>query len=170
MDSATDKSSWDKLFTGTVAVVGLVGSIVGISVGVLPILQGRHPVTGLWTLTTQTENSTEDSFKGMELTYTVNFTSDGGHITGTGEKLGQKLAGQSYMPYEPKARTPINIRGSFGFSGDSLDAVFTEAGEKRPTSGHLALKWDRKSKSWLGTFDSEAATSTGDASLSLSSE
>lgn len=169
MDSVTtNKFSWGKLATGTVAIVGLVGSVVGIASGVLPGFEARHAPRGTWTLMTQTEHSTENNFKGMELKYSLNLTCNGTHITGKGEKLGEQLAGKGYTPYAGKARTPIYIDGSV--DGNSLDALFTESGEIRKTSGHLALKWDGKSKSWFGTFDSEAATSSGTASLSSSTD
>lgn len=99
MDSVTtNKFSWGKLAAGIVTLVGLVGSMVGIASGVLPGLAARHAPKGTWKLTTQTENSTKNDFKGMELIYTLNLTCDGTHLKGSGEKLGEQLAGRSYTP------------------------------------------------------------------------
>lgn len=158
------KLTFRKIIAGTLTLLGLVGTVVSIATGVIPVLPGRHKVDGTWTLKTQTENSTENKYKGMELTYTVNLNREGTHITGKGHKQGEKLAGGTYTPYEGKARTSIDIDGSLDLDGDSLNAVFTEEGERRQTSGHLELNWN--GKSWAGTFNSEAAASSGTASLS----
>lgn len=166
--ASTKKFTWGKVAAGTITVIGLVGSIVGIATGMIPILPDLHKVDGTWTLKTQTENSTENKYRGMELTYTVNLNHDGTHVTGKGHKQGEKLAGLTYTPYEGKAHTPIDIDGSLDRDGDSLNAVFTEEGEKRSTSGCLELSWNGKSKSWVGTFKSEAAESRGTALLSPS--
>ena len=164
--ASTNKFSWKKVFAGAVAVLGLMGTVVGIATGVIPWFQDRHNVDGTWTLKTVTQKTTDTKFKNMELTYTINLTHDGTHVSGRGTKLGEKLADETYTEYEGKARTPIEIDGNLDGDGDLLHAVVTEEGVKRASAGSLELNWN--GKSWVGTFQSDAATSSGTALLSRS--
>ena len=150
-------------FAGFVTFVGLVGGIFGIITGSIPFLSARHNVDGAWTLKTHTDTTTETKFKGMELTYTVNFTHDGTHITGKGFKLGEQIAGGSFVKYAPADQTPISVDGNV--DGNALSAIFTEMGKDRHTSGQLKAAWQSKTSSWAGTFSSEAAASAGTTSL-----
>lgn len=158
----TRKFSFGKVAGATSLLLGLLASIVGIAAAVIPWYKERHNINGTWTLKTLTDKSTETSFRSMELTYTVILTHDGTHVSGKGNKLGEKLGGGTYTPYEGKARTTIELDGSL--DGDLLDVVITEDGLRRTTTGNLKLK--RDGKSWVGTFYSDAATSSGTATLS----
>ena len=103
MDEAVkgNKFSWGAITGGLVTLITLVGGVIGIWTGVIPILQARNKIDGVWTLKTQTKITTYKKFEGMELTYTVNLNQDGTHITGKGEKVGEKMIGESYVAYEP---------------------------------------------------------------------
>ena len=84
------KFAWGKVFAAAVTVLGLVGSIVGIATGMIPFVQGRHPIKGTWTLQTQTEKTTETRFRGMELVYrdtSWERSWQGGHSRHTRERL-----------------------------------------------------------------------------------
>ncbi len=149
------------IIAGLVTLTTIVGGVVAIATWGVPLWQARRNVVGSWTLKTHTISSTDTSYKGMELTYTVNFLQEGSTIHGTGYKLGQQLAGGEYTAYPPTAQTPIRLEATL--DGDSLTANFTEIGAIRSTSGQF--QWQCKGESWAGTFSAEAAESSGTTSL-----
>ena len=156
--ASTKKFTWGKILAvlGTVLGGGLVGTIFTLSGGVLhgdAIL--RDAVKGAWTLKTTGD---------MELTYTVSLTPNARQFTGKGLKLGEKWAGGTYTDCKGTACTAFDINGSLDVDGDSLEAWFTEEGERSATQLHLV--WKPEKSQWVGTFTSETATSRGPATSS----
>jgi hypothetical protein len=48
--ASSKKFSWEVLIGGLVALATLVGGVLGIVIGIIPILQARHGIDGTWTL------------------------------------------------------------------------------------------------------------------------
>lgn len=153
------KLNWKTVLGGLAAVVAFVGSVVSI----LQWWHDRphHKVAGEWTMTTQTLQSDLSAYRGMTLTYSIVIEQDGKSLTGKGEKLGEQLQNQPYREYEPKDRVPVELVGSL--NGDAIQAMITEHGKIRETTGNF--NWKLQSGSWQGTFESEAANSKGNTFL-----
>ena len=111
---------------------------------------------GWWTMTTEVAESSVARFEGLELGYRIHLQQDGDRVSGTGEKWSEEGARL------PRARrTPITLSGTV--EGDRLRLVFTERGARRESSGTLTLR--RQGRGLVGTFRSDAASSSGGATL-----
>jgi hypothetical protein len=150
--------TWGGFLGGIVAIVTLVGGMLGIKQ-----YYDQNPpyhITGTWIIENKIEQTSYSPFKNLQLTYTVQFTQNGPSLTGSGEKTmeaGHEIAGH--------AHTPIQITGNF--AGDSIDASYAEDGVKRQSHGEFHWKL-AKGGSWVGTFHSTAADSAGSSVLRAS--
>ena len=152
------KFKWGKVLVGAGTIFGVVCSISAWVQHGDAIL--RDAAEGAWTL-----KITETTYRDMEFTYTVSLTPNGTQVTGKGLKLGEKsLVAGIYTDCKGKVCTPFDIAGSLDRDGDSLEAWFTDEGERSATQLHLV--WKPEKSQWVGTFTSEAATSSGPATSS----
>ena len=155
VEARKDKSSLIEMITKIGAVVSLIGGVIGLAVW---LLGGLHPrVAGQWIVEDQTAATSYAPFKGVTATYDIFLTQTGTTLTGSGNKM--REGGKSLPTRE---RTPIKISGDIGFT--SIDATFTERGTLRQSTGafHWRRKWDG---SWVGTFESDVANSSGPSSI-----
>jgi hypothetical protein len=150
------KFSWGALVGTVVTLVTLIG-------GILAIVQYYqqnpiHVVTGKWTITDKTEQTSYSPYKNLQVTYTVTMTQSGNELTGSGTKTTE-----SGHPLTGKEHTPIEIKGEM--DGGSIVASFTEQGADRQALG--GFTWNLASDGkWVGTFYSDAANSSGTSTLS----
>ncbi len=150
------KIRWASLVGAAVTLVTLVGG--AIAIGQYVQQTAIRDITGTWTITDKTGQTSYSPYKNLEVTYTVTITQSGSDFKGSGTKTtedGRALVG--------KAHTPIRITGEL--KGNSIVASFTEGGIERQSAGgfNWKLAGDRK---WEGTFYSDAANSSGSSSLS----
>jgi hypothetical protein len=154
--AATDKRiSWQALIGGAVTLVTLVGGGIGIA---QYYQQEKIPdLTGTWTITNKTAQTSYSAYRNLEVTYTVTVTQSGSDFTGAGTKTtesGHQLSG--------KAHTPIRIKGTI--QSHQIVASYTEQGIERQSSGGFSWKLAGDQK-WVGTFYSDAANSSGASTL-----
>ncbi len=137
------------------AAVSLIGGLIGL---IAIIWVAIHPrVPGHWILTNQTEVTTDPKYKGVVVTYDIFLMQNGTTLTGSGERITE-----SGTSLPTGARTHVDISGSVGLT--SIDAMFQEHGTLRLSTGalYLARKTDG---SWVGTFESDVADSSGSSSI-----
>ena len=157
MDIATtDKRiSWQALIGGVVTLVTVVGGGIGIA---QYYQQERIPdLTGTWTITNKTAQTSYSAYRNLEVTYTVTVTQSGSNFSGAVTKTtesGHQLSG--------KAHTPIRIQGTV--QNHQIVASYTEQGIERQSSGGFSWKLTGDQK-WVGTFYSDAANSSGASTL-----
>jgi hypothetical protein len=147
------------------AFIGGLVTLVTLTGGVLAIKQyiDQNPVdiNGMWVVEDWTENSSDSRYKNMKLTYTAVFVQNGNSFTGTGEKTGEQDAGESLRELVGTERTRISIKGSI--TGNSIHANVVEYGKERKSDGEF--EWQFKNGTWVGTFSSMAADSSGSSTL-----
>ena len=98
------KRGWGTLMGAAVTVVTLVGGALGIVQYLMA--NPTHDLTGKWTITAKTEQTSYSPYRNMEVTYVVTLTQDGTDLTGSGYK-----STESGHPLFGKAQTPIEIKG-----------------------------------------------------------
>jgi len=138
------------------AAVALIGGLIGL----IAIIWGPiHPqVAGHWTLENRIIKSTDSAYIGKTVTYDIVLTQSGTSLIGSGTRM----AVSGGPPLSTKARTHIEITsGSVTFT--SIDATFQEQGTERLSTGSLHLQ--KMDGSWVGTFESDAASSSGPSSI-----
>lgn len=110
-------------------------------------------LSGVWTLATEVENSSYNSYEGLQLEYRVRLQQQGALLTGIGEKVREngRATGGS-------ARTPLAVQGSI--NGNRVTLTFTEAGTRRTSEGRFML-YVAEDGVLRGRFASDAAQSSG---------
>jgi len=124
-------------------------------------------LTGIWEMNSLIQEASLDTFVNMELKYLVFIVDADGHITGTGEKIGEKLSDRQYHEYEKKERTSINIDGFFEkrfLLQNKLFIILIEYGKRRETRTSLQLHVVNNHQ-LTGTMISTAANSCGTVTL-----
>lgn len=112
-----------------------------------------------------TRQSTLDRYVGMEVCYEGTLRQDGVRLVGEGRK-----ASENGVPLRGGARRPIRVEG-FVYGDYSVRFNYTVEGTRRLARGSADLGGDTMSSSgeglgWpAGTFQSDAANSSGDAFL-----
>ena len=112
-------------------------------------------LSGGWTMTNQVQKSGRRAFQGLQLVYELELQQDGANISGTGRKIsenGRALRGA--------ARTPITLSGTV--DGDRVHFTFREKGRRRESGGSFQFELGDDG-ALRGTFESDAATSSGES-------
>ena len=114
-------------------------------------------LTGQWKVINVVEKTSYRSFTNVEIGFRLFINQTGREFTAKGEKVSEN--GQ-ILP--ATARTPIHLSGSI--DGDRVEAVFTEEGVRRKTSGRFVWRIENAYE-LAGTFVSSAARSRGTSAV-----
>jgi hypothetical protein len=121
-------------------------------------------LTGEWEITTVVKTTSFNNYKDMELCHIVHLLQKDNSITGSGEKIREKLSNGDAKEYIGKERTKLRITGHYKkrfFDEDEIILNVIEEGERREsrTTYSLTIKSD---DFIVGNFSSTAANSKGD--------
>ena len=119
-------------------------------------------ISGEWTFTTVTKNTSYNPYHEMRLTYKAVIFCEGLSITGTAEKIHEKTLEQE-ISYTGENRVRGDISGSIEkryFSKDRIRIHIIEYGEKRKSTGYHNLVVEEPNL-MVGKFFSTAADSKG---------
>lgn len=111
-------------------------------------------LSGKWSVVNTVEQTSYAAYKNMKVGFNVSINQTGRDFTGTGEKISEN--GRS-LP--ATSRTPIVVKGTI--EGDKVEATFSENGAVRTTNGRFVWRIDKSSGGLTGTFNSNAARSSG---------
>jgi hypothetical protein len=119
-------------------------------------------MSGLWRFELTTQETSYNPYRGMKLTYLVLLSQEGPALHGSGEKVGEDVAGV-VRTYTGADRSRIEIRGYITkryFGSSSVVLHYREVSPSRESSSMhtLAIESDR---SMSGSFDSTIANSAG---------
>ena len=143
LEDRTSKS-WTRLvdMTSTIgnqAVQALVTTIV-LSIGFMAFNDFIAPIpdlTGRWKFTVVYEETANNRFQGLAVTYQVVWIQDGFKLSGHGEKLSDRGPKQDPVDYVGDQRANIELTGRITrryFSPDVLVLKYEEVGVKRESS------------------------------------
>ena len=111
-------------------------------------------LSGWWQVTNTIQSTNYPAYRGLRLTYRVQFEQDGDRITGRGQKWAEDGS-----PVSAGARSPISVFGKI--SGHKVILQFTERGAKRSTNGNFSWILTPDGGSLHGSFESTAADTSG---------
>jgi hypothetical protein len=145
--------------------VGWISGLVGIIAGIIAIWQyieskSVQNVSGSWTIRTKVLNSSLKRYHGLTLGYKVFVHQDGMNLTCSGEKCWEN---EGEIPFS--RRTPIELQGTI--DGGTLKLRVIEKGQRRPTTGFITCSFSSADNKFIGTFESTAANSSGEAEIYL---
>jgi len=121
-------------------------------------------LSGSWELKFEVKKSSLKRFEegSLQYKYRISLVQEGNNITGKGEKFWEMISGkESY--YGRNAKTPIEIDGVS--EAGNLKATIREQGTRRVTNGSIDLSTMTSEDSLSGTFYTQAANSSGTASM-----
>jgi hypothetical protein len=111
-------------------------------------------LNGNWKVINTVEQTSYEPYKNLKVGFDLAINQSGNEFTGKGQKVSEN--GQS-LP--ATSRTPILVKGSI--DGDKVEAVFSETGAVRKTSGRFVWRIDKANGGLNGTFVSTAARTSG---------
>ena len=115
----------------------------------------RGALSGSWVLTSRIEQSNLAEFHDLTLSFRLQLTQDGNHVSGQGLKWTE-----NGRQVPTRGRTPITVKGTI--EGNKVVLVFTERGTRRTSHGRLELQLTDDGV-LDGRFSSGAAESSGHA-------
>jgi 1A family penicillin-binding protein len=117
---------------------------------------GAPDLSGSWALTTLIRSTAVPEFRGMRLGYYLELEQRGRRVVGRGRKLSE-----NGRPITGPARTDIELDGNV--QGSEVTLAFREQGARRASGGTFRFSVSPDSRGLGGTFDSDAADSSGSA-------
>lgn len=145
-----------RTLTAIAAIAGIAGGVAG----VLRYLDSHAPIeiTGRHRVDDRIDETTKESFKGLQLGYDVSFAQTGRALHGVGEKAWERGS-----PLSGSRRTPIELDCAIG--SEFIDCTFVSEGTRRKTTG--TYRWKLADELPLqGSFTSTAAAASGPSVLS----
>jgi penicillin-binding protein 1A len=117
---------------------------------------GAPDLNGSWALTTQIRSTAVPEYRGLRLGYELELEQRGGRVVGRGRKLSE-----NGRPIAGAARTAIELDGRV--HGNEVTLAFREQGTRRTSGGTFRFSVSPDSRGLGGTFDSDAADTSGSA-------
>jgi 1A family penicillin-binding protein len=117
---------------------------------------GAPDLSGSWALITQIRSTAVPEYRGLRLGYELELEQRGGRLVGRGRKLSE-----NGRPIAGAARTAIELDGSV--QGNEVTLAFREQGTRRSSGGTFRFSVSPDSRGLGGTFDSDAADTSGSA-------
>ena len=111
-------------------------------------------VTGWWHIVDEVKSTNYEPFRGMRLEYRVLLRQEGAWLLGEGRKVREH--GQ---PLPPSRQTEIAIAGTV--DAGRVTATLIEKGGRRESRGRFAWTLTDDGRRLRGTFESDAAGSSG---------
>ena len=161
--------TWPRKIRDSTLVNQIIGSVVTtlvLSAGFMFFNDYIAPppdLSGRWKFTVTYDNTDLPRYEGLQVTYQVLLIQDGLELSGSGEKLSDRGAGQPLRDYKGEDRGHIQIVGGIKrnyFSRDAVVLHYREEGQSRESSTlHQLVEYGRESMS--GRFSTTIANTSG---------
>lgn len=143
----------------------LSGVLVGAILAVSALWRARVPnFSGVWTLTTTTQESAWNKYKELQTTYIVMLSQNGATLDGVAEKVYEIRSDGSRHEYVGHGRMKSEISGGLSgnvFQRKTFQLIFREEGLHRTFVSTHNIEKRKHGDMWSGSFVSTAANSSG---------